>query len=148
MPQRLADLIARDRPRWAKVVKDAQITAIRGARHYLGDKLIRVAKPHRLLDPTAGPLIAVRLWILTRKTLGGLETDLKSRVLKSDGSSLGHVGIESGVCLPGAFLKAELLGAMVPMVDFLGEPGGNRTHDPKIKSLVLYRLSYGLEGAL
>ena len=41
----------------------------------------RVAKPHRLLDPGAGPLIAVRLWILTRKTLGGLETDLSGRVL-------------------------------------------------------------------
>ena len=53
-----------------------QVTAIRGARNYLGDKLIRVAAPHRLLDPKAGPLIAVRLNILTRKTLGGLETDL------------------------------------------------------------------------
>ena len=56
--------------------KDAQITAIRGARRYLGDRLIRTAKPHQLLDPKAGPLIAVRLHILTRKTLGGLETDL------------------------------------------------------------------------
>ena len=64
--------------------KDAQVTAIRGARHYMGDKLIRVAKPHRLLDPAAGPLIAVRLWILTRKTLGGLQTDLSARVLKQE----------------------------------------------------------------
>ena len=58
-----------------------QITAIRGARAYLGDKLIRTAKPDKLLDPDAGPLIAVRLNILTRKTLGGLQTDLNSRVL-------------------------------------------------------------------
>jgi uncharacterized protein len=65
--------------------KDAQVTAIRGARVYLGDKLIRVAKPHRILDPAAGPLIAVRLSILTRKTLGGIETDLAGRVLQSDG---------------------------------------------------------------
>ena len=56
--------------------KDMQITAIRGARDYLGDRLIRTAKPHQLLDPAAGPLIAVRLNILTRKTLGGLQTDL------------------------------------------------------------------------
>ena len=67
---------ARDREIDNAFTKDAQITAIRGARHYRGDKLIRVATPHRLLDPKAGPLIAVRLNILTRKTLGGLETDL------------------------------------------------------------------------
>lgn len=61
---------------------------MRGARNYLGDKLIRVASPHRLLDPDAGPLIAVRLNILTRKTLGGLETDLSGRVLRADGQAL------------------------------------------------------------
>ncbi|GAB96562.1 hypothetical protein BJY21_002421 [Kineosphaera limosa] len=66
--------------------KDAQITAIRGARHYRGDRLIRVAPPHRLLDPKAGPLIAVRLHVLSRKTLGGLETDLSGRCLRADGS--------------------------------------------------------------
>ena len=79
---------ARDRELDNPFSKDAQITAIRGARNYLGDKLIRVAKPHRLLDPKAGPLIAVRLHILTRKTLGGLETDLSSRVLRPDGEPL------------------------------------------------------------
>jgi predicted oxidoreductase len=47
-----------------------------------------VAKPHKLLDPAAGPLIAVRLWILTRKTLGGLETDLSGRVLQAGGTPL------------------------------------------------------------
>ncbi|TGV73976.1 FAD-binding dehydrogenase, partial [Mesorhizobium sp. M2D.F.Ca.ET.145.01.1.1] len=40
--------------------KDMQITALRGARAYLGDRLIRTAKPHKLLDPANGPLIAVR----------------------------------------------------------------------------------------
>ncbi len=65
--------------------KDAQIMAIHNARSYLGDKVVRVAKPHRLLDPAHGPLIAVRLNILTRKTLGGLETDLDSRVMRPDG---------------------------------------------------------------
>lgn len=82
------EIEARDREIDHKFSKDAQITAIRGARNYLADKLVRVAKPHRLLDPAAGPLIAVRLWILTRKTLGGLETDLSSRVLKAGGQSL------------------------------------------------------------
>jgi uncharacterized protein len=82
---------ARDREIANAFSKDAQITAIRGARRFLGDKLIRVASPHRLLDPAAGPLIAVRLFILTRKTLGGLETDLAARVLKADGAPLGNV---------------------------------------------------------
>ena len=68
--------------------KDAQMTAIRGARAYVGDRLIRVARPHRLLDPGAGPLIAVRLRVLTRKTLGGVETDLDSRVLGRDGKPI------------------------------------------------------------
>ncbi len=85
------EIAARDREIDNAFTKDAQVTAIRGARNYLGDKLIRVAKPHRLLDPANGPLIAVRLWILTRKTLGGLHTDLSARVLKADGSPLGNV---------------------------------------------------------
>jgi predicted oxidoreductase len=85
------EIAARDREIDNAYCKDAQITAIRGARNYLGDKLIRVATPHRLLDPKAGPLIAVRLWVLTRKTLGGLETDLSARVLKADGTPLGNV---------------------------------------------------------
>ena len=85
------EIEARDREIGHKFSKDAQVTAIRGARSYFADKLIRIAKPHRLLDPAAGPLIAVRLWILTRKTLGGLQTDLSSRVLKANGEPLGNV---------------------------------------------------------
>jgi predicted oxidoreductase len=82
------EVVARDREMDNTFTKDLQVTAIRGARNYLGDKLIRVAKPHKLLDPDAGPLIAVRLSILTRKTLGGLETDLSSRVVGIDGKPL------------------------------------------------------------
>ncbi len=77
-------VLARDREIDNAFTKDAQITAIHGARRYRGDKLIRTAAPHRLLDPKAGPLIAVRLRVLTRKTLGGLETDLSGRVLGAD----------------------------------------------------------------
>jgi predicted oxidoreductase len=82
------EVTARDREVVNKFTKDSQITAIRAAREYLGDKLGRVVPPHPLVDPKAGPLIAVKLHILTRKTLGGLETDLDSRVLKADGTPL------------------------------------------------------------
>ncbi|GAA0655180.1 FAD-binding dehydrogenase [Kitasatospora atroaurantiaca] len=85
------EIEARDREMANPFSKDLQVTAIHGARRYLGDKLIRTAAPHRLLDPKAGPLIAVRLNILTRKSLGGLETDLSSRVLRADGSVLDGV---------------------------------------------------------
>jgi predicted oxidoreductase len=80
------EIVARDSQLANPYGKDAQIAAIRGVRAYIGDRLTRVATPHRLLDPSAGPLIAVRLSILTRKTLGGLETDLSSRVLSADGT--------------------------------------------------------------
>jgi uncharacterized protein len=79
------EVVARDRQLDNPYGKDTQIAAIRAARKYRGDRLIRVAKPHKLLDPAAGPLIAVRLHILTRKTLGGLQTDLAGHVLGADG---------------------------------------------------------------
>ena len=66
--------------------KDFQIMSIHNSRRYLGDRLARTATPHRLLDPKAGPLIGVRLHVLTRKSLGGLQTDLSSQVLKADGT--------------------------------------------------------------
>ncbi|NED91027.1 FAD-binding protein, partial [Streptomyces sp. SID11233] len=71
----------------------------RGARKFLGDRLIRAAAPHRILDPAAGPLVAVKLHILTRKSLGGLETDLSSRVLT-----------EAGDPLPGVYAAGEAAG--------------------------------------
>jgi uncharacterized protein len=83
-----AQIIARDRQIANPYGKDGQVTAIHGARAYFADKVTRVAAPHRILDPEAGPLVAVRLHILTRKSLGGLQTDLESRVLGSDGEPL------------------------------------------------------------
>ncbi len=80
------EVTARDREVVNKFTKDSQITAIRAAREFLGDKLGRVVAPHPMLDPKAGPLVAVKLHILTRKTLGGLETDLDSRALGADGT--------------------------------------------------------------
>nr|WP_280140117.1 FAD-binding dehydrogenase [Phyllobacterium sp. YR620] len=82
------EIEARDREVDNPFTKDAQITAIRGARNYIGDRLVRVVPPHKILDPKHGPLIAVRLNILTRKSLGGIETDLGARALKADGEVL------------------------------------------------------------
>lgn len=81
-------IVARDREVANSFTKDAQLTAIHGARRYRGDRLIRVAKPHRILDPAAGPLIGVKLHMLTRKSLGGLQTDLQSRVLDPTGEPI------------------------------------------------------------
>lgn len=68
--------------------KDAQVMSIRNSRRYLGDRLTRTTAPHRLLDPAAGPLVAVQLHVLTRKTLGGIQTDLSSRVLGASGEPI------------------------------------------------------------
>ncbi|SEB51654.1 hypothetical protein SAMN05216452_1832 [Nitratireductor aquibiodomus] len=94
-----AQIDARDREIGNAFSKDAQVTAIRGARAYLGDRLVRTARPHRILDPGSGPLIAVRLHILTRKTLGGLHTNLDSQVLDADGEPI-----------PGLYAAGEVAG--------------------------------------
>ena len=93
------EIEARDRELDNNFSKDAQVTAIRGARKFLGDRLIRVAKPHKILDPKHRPLIAVKLHIVTRKTLGGLQTDLQSRVLDAAGSPI-----------PGLYAAGEVAG--------------------------------------
>jgi len=79
---------ARDRQIANPYSKDSQIQGIRNARRYIGDRLGRVATPHRILDPAAGPLIGVKLHVLTRKTLGGIQTDLDSRALGADGNPI------------------------------------------------------------
>ncbi|BBZ28564.1 FAD-binding dehydrogenase [Mycolicibacterium madagascariense] len=68
--------------------KDAQIQGIRNARRFLGDRIGRCAAPHRILDPDAGPLIGVKMHVLTRKTLGGIQTDLSSRALNAQGQPI------------------------------------------------------------
>ncbi len=94
-----AQIAARDAQVDNNFVKDAQLMAIHAARNYRGDRLIRTAKPHKFLDPANGPLIAVRLNILTRKTLGGLHTDLDSRMIGADGE-----------VVPGLFAAGEVAG--------------------------------------
>ena len=93
------EVVARDREIANPYAKDGQVTAIHGARRFLADRITRVAAPHRILDPDAGPLIAVRLSILTRKTLGGLETDLSGRILRPGGEPL-----------PGVYAAGEVAG--------------------------------------
>jgi uncharacterized protein len=90
---------ARDREVANPYTKDLQLTAVHGARRYLGDRLARVAKPHRFLDPAVGPLIAVRLHILTRKSLGGLHTNLDAQVLDAAGRPI-----------PGLYAAGEVAG--------------------------------------
>lgn len=109
-------IVARDRQVETGLGKDPQVVATAMARRYVVDKLIRVAKPHRLLDPAHGPLLAVRLSVLTRKTLGGLHTDLEGRVLRPDGevlpglwaageaSGFGGGGVHGHRALEGTFL--------------------------------------------
>ncbi|GAD82365.1 FAD-binding dehydrogenase [Nocardia asteroides NBRC 15531] len=79
--------------------KDAQLQGIHNSRRYLGDRLMRTTAPHRVLDPAAGPLIGVKLHVLTRKTLGGIQTDLGSRALDA-----------SGAPIPGLFAAGEAAG--------------------------------------
>jgi hypothetical protein len=119
------EILARDRELDNAYTKDLQIVALRQARGYLPDRLTRVAAPHRLTDPKAGPLIAVRLSILTRKSLGGVCTDLSARVLGSDGepvpglyaageaAGFGGGGMHGYRALEGTFLGGCLFGGRI-----------------------------------
>jgi len=90
---------ARDRQLSNEYTKDAQLVALRSARRYIGDRLIRTARPHRILDPAAGPLIAVRLRVVTRKTLGGIQTDLAGQAMNVHGQPV-----------PGLYAAGEVAG--------------------------------------
>ncbi len=92
-------VMARDNEVANPYSKDAQTIGIQNSRRFLGDKLFRTAKPHKILDPAHGPLIAVRLWVVTRKTLGGIQTDLEGRALGAN-----------GVPIPGLYAVGEAAG--------------------------------------
>lgn len=121
-----------------KYTKDLQVTALRGARNYLGDKLIRVAPPHKILDPKNGPLIAVRLNILSRKTLGGLQTDLSARVLDAtmqpiqglyaagEVAGFGGGGVHGYRALEGTFLGGCLYSGRIAGRSVVEDLGKNR----------------------
>ncbi len=117
-------IVARDRELANHFGKDLQLMAIRSARRYLPDRVSRVTPPHRILDPAAGPLIAVRLHVLTRKTLGGIATDLEARALGSDWEPLdglwaagevagfGGGGMHGHSALEGTFLGGCMFSAL------------------------------------
>ncbi|MET9211369.1 MULTISPECIES: FAD-binding dehydrogenase [unclassified Nocardia] len=99
-PDRLREqIVARDLQVDNAFSKDAQIQGIHNSRRYLGDRITRTTAPHRVLDPAAGPLIGVKLHVLTRKSLGGIQTDLDSRALGADGTPI-----------PGLFAAGEAAG--------------------------------------
>ncbi|WP_210603575.1 FAD-binding dehydrogenase [Brevibacterium oceani] len=101
----VAQVVQRDRQTEHAFSKDAQVQAIHNARAYLGDKIVRAVKPHKILDPDHGPLIAVRLSLLSRKTLGGLETNLDGQVIGADGRRHGD-----GTPIPGLYAAGEVTG--------------------------------------
>jgi predicted oxidoreductase len=126
------EIEARDRELDNAFSKDAQITAIRGARRYRGDRLIRVAKPHRILDPAHHPLIAVKLHVLTRKTLGGIQTDLSARALSADGTpipGLYAVGEVAGFGGGGVHGYRSLEGTFLGSCLFTGRTAGRAIAD-------------------
>ncbi|KAK8069464.1 hypothetical protein PG994_006080 [Apiospora phragmitis] len=112
--------------------KDAQVMMIRNARLYFPDKISRVAPPHRLVDPRYGPLIAVRMNLLTRKTLGGLETNLRSNVMREDGepfSGLYAAGEVAGFGGGGVHGYSSLEGTFVGGCIFTGRVAGRAMAD-------------------
>jgi predicted oxidoreductase len=117
-------VLAYDRQATTGLGNDAQLAAVATARRYLPDKLMRTANDQRILDPAARPLIAIRLRMFTRKTLGGLQTDLAGRVLREDGEPLdglyavgevagfGGGGVHGHRSLEGTFLGGCLHGGL------------------------------------
>jgi predicted oxidoreductase len=121
------EIEARDREVDNDFTKDAQIAMLRSARAYRGDRLIRTATPHRILDRDAGPLIAVKLHVLTRKSLGGIETDLSGRALAPGGapiSGLYAAGEASGFGGGGVHGYRALEGTFVGGCLFSGRTAG------------------------
>ena len=131
-----AQIAARDGQLENAFTKDSQIMAIRNARRYIGDRLARTAPPHAILDPANGPLVAVKLHILTRKTLGGIQTDLQSRALAADGSPIdglyaagevagfGGGGVHGYNALEGTFLGGCLFSGRAAGGDAVERLGG------------------------
>ncbi len=109
-----------ERPRHLR--NDDQIRRIAHLRQYRGDR-VRICKEQKILDPSAGPLIAIRQFIISRKSLGGLQTDLQSRVVDEqdnpieglyavgEAAGFGGGGIHGLRALEGTFLGGCVLTA-------------------------------------
>lgn len=129
------EVVARDREMDNAFTKDGQVSAIHNARRYRGDRISRTAAPHKILDPKAGPLIAVRLHVITRKTLGGLETDLSGQVLRAGGSpfpGLYAAGEASGFGGGGVHGYRSLEGTFLGGCIFSGRQAGRAIADATV----------------
>ena len=73
--------------RGKSLFNDDQLRRIEQLRNWRGDRL-RTAKFQKIVDPKAMPLIGIRMTVMARKSLGGIQTDLGSRVLKPDGEPI------------------------------------------------------------
>ena len=68
-------------------MNDEQLRRIAALRKYRGDR-VRLCNFQPINDVKALPLIAVREFIISRKSLGGIQTDLSSQVLDADGKPI------------------------------------------------------------
>jgi predicted oxidoreductase len=103
---------------------DEQLRRIEFTRRWAGDRL-RTCRFQKILDPQAGPLLAIREFIISRKSMGGLQTDLSSRVLDRSGQPIpglyaageaagfGGGGMNGKRGLEGTFLGVCLLGGRI-----------------------------------
>jgi uncharacterized protein len=125
--------IARGKP----LFNDDQLRRIESYRNWRGDRL-RTSKFQRIVDPKAGPLIAIRMTVMSRKSLGGIQTDLESRVLRPDGEPIpglyaageaagfGGGGMHGKRSLEGTFLGGCVFSARIAARSI----AGTRRQDP------------------
>src|SRR3954454_22769870 len=112
------DNLARGKGLW----NDDQIRRIQQLRNWRGDRL-RTAKFQQIADPAPGPLIAIRMTVMARKSLGGIQTDLGARVLRPDGAPIGGlyaVGEAAGFGGGGLHGKRSLEGTFLGSCVFTG----------------------------
>lgn len=119
--------------RGAKLFNDSQLLRITNARNWSGDK-IRTCKFQKIVDPKAMPLLAIRYRVMTRKCLGGIQTDLKSRVVdKTDepipglyavgeAAGFGGGGINGKSSLEGTFISSCILSGRIAARSIAGVP--------------------------
>src|SRR4051794_32785407 len=131
--------LARGKGLW----NDDQIRRIQQLRNWRGDRL-RTAKFQQIADAKAGPLIAIRMTVMARKSLGGIQTDLGARVLRPDGAPIGGlyaVGEAAGFGGGGLHGKRSLEGTFLGGCVFTGRvaarmiaESGTREHASAVSS--------------
>src|SRR5437763_13276530 len=134
--RRYDDNLGRGKGQW----NDDQIRRIAQYRNWRGDRL-RTSKFQQIADPKAGPLIAIRLQVMVRKSLGGIQTDLSSRVLTQDGEPIpglyaageaagfGGGGMHGKRSLEGTFLGGCVFSARIVAQAISTESMVTQSHD-------------------